>query len=70
MTRGSQWLGKISLIKGVGGVFRPGAAWGLPPEELEKLPGYGRDIESSRAESRRLLKEAGVTNLKQKFVIS
>jgi peptide/nickel transport system substrate-binding protein len=65
---GSESLGKISLIKGVGGVFRPGAPWGLPPSELEKLPGFGRDIEKSRAEARRLLKEAGVTNLKLKFV--
>jgi peptide/nickel transport system substrate-binding protein len=65
---GSDSLGKISLIKGVGGVFRPGAPWELPPSELEKLPGFGHDIEKSRAEARRLLKEAGVTNLKLKFI--
>jgi peptide/nickel transport system substrate-binding protein len=65
---GSESLGKISLIKGVGGVFRPGAPWGLPAAELEKLPGFDRDIEKSRAEARRLLKEAGVTNLKLKFI--
>jgi peptide/nickel transport system substrate-binding protein len=65
---GSDSLGKISLIKGVGGVFRPGAPWGLPASELEKVPGFGRDIEKSRAEARRLLKEAGHPNLKLKFV--
>ena len=65
---GSESLGKISLIKGVGGVFRPGAPWELPASELEKMPGFGRDIEKSRAEARRLLKEAGVTNLKLKFI--
>src|SRR5437588_5509306 len=65
---GSESLGKISLIKGVGGVFRPGAPWGLPAAELEKLPGFDRDIEKSRAEARRLLKEAGVTNLKLKVI--
>ena len=65
---GSESLGKISLIKGVGGVFRPGAPWELPVSELEKMPGFGRDIEKSRAEARRLLKEAGVTNLKLKFI--
>jgi peptide/nickel transport system substrate-binding protein len=65
---GSESLGKISLIKGVGGVFRPGATWGLSPSELEKIPGFWRDIEKSRAEARRLLKEAGHPNLKVKFV--
>ena len=65
---GSESLGKISLIKGVGGVFRPGAPWGLSAAELEKIPGFWRDIEKSRAEARRLLKEAGYPNLKLKFV--
>ena len=31
-----------------------------PPAELEKLAGYGRDIAKSRAEAKRLLKEAGI----------
>jgi peptide/nickel transport system substrate-binding protein len=65
---GSESLGKISLIKGVGGVFRPGAPWGLSPSELEKIPGFWRDIEKSRAEAKRLLKEAGHPNLKLTFV--
>ncbi len=61
---GSANMGKISLLKGVSGIFRPGASWSLPVSELEKLPGFGRDIEASRAEARRLLKEAGQENLK------
>jgi peptide/nickel transport system substrate-binding protein len=65
---GSTSLGKISLIKGVGGTFRPGAEWELPTEELEKLPGYWRDIEKSREEARRLLREAGHPNLKIRLV--
>jgi peptide/nickel transport system substrate-binding protein len=65
---GSASLGKISLIKGVSGAFRPGAPWSLPPEELEKMPGFSRDIEKSREEARQLLKEAGHPNLKLKFV--
>src|SRR5262249_11203508 len=56
---GSASLGKISLIKGVGGPFRPGAEWSLPAQELEQMPGFWRDIEKSRAEARRLLQEAG-----------
>ena len=35
----------------------------LPEAEIRKFPGYGTDVESSRAEARRLLAEAGVENL-------
>ena len=65
---GSQNMAKISLLKGVSGLFRPGAKWSLPEAELEKLPGFSRDIEKSRAEARRLLKEAGQENLKFKLL--
>ena len=65
---GSAASASISLIKGVGGVFRPGASFSLSKAELEKEPGFWPDIEKSRAEARRLLKEAGVTNLKLKLV--
>jgi len=65
---GSENLGKVSLIKGVSGVFRPGAAWSLPKEELQKVPGFWPDINKSREEAKRLLKEAGVTNLKIKIL--
>src|SRR6185295_6434904 len=65
---GSASLGKISLIKGVGGTFRPGAEWSLPPEDLEQMPGFWPDIEKSRTEAKRLLAEAGHPNLKVKLV--
>ena len=65
---GSANLGKISLIKDVSGLFRPGAPWALKGAELEAIPGFGRDIEKSRAEARRLLKEAGQENLKFKLL--
>ncbi len=65
---GGVHLGKVSLIKDVSGTFRPGASWSLPMSEIEKIPGYWRDIEKSRTEARRLLAEAGVPNLKLKFL--
>ena len=34
----------------------------MSPAELQKLPGFGRDIEKSRAEAKRLLAEAGFPN--------
>ena len=36
----------------------------IPPDELTKLPGFGRDIRAAREEARKLLKEAGVSDLK------
>jgi len=65
---GSTSLGKISLIKGVSGTFRPGAPWSLLTSELEQMPGFSREIEKSRAEAKRLLHEAGHPNLKLKLV--
>jgi peptide/nickel transport system substrate-binding protein len=37
----------------------PYGVWGLTPEQLERLPGFGKDIEKSRAEARKLMEEAG-----------
>ena len=56
----SQTLSKIAIVKAVAGVQVPGTPFATPPEELNKLAGYSTDIEKSRAEARRLLKEAGV----------
>jgi peptide/nickel transport system substrate-binding protein len=56
----SKTLSRIAVVKEVGGIQVPGTPWATPPAELEKLAGYGRDINASRAEARRLLREAGV----------
>src|SRR5262245_3566232 len=57
---GSKALSKVTLVKDVGGVQVPGTPYATSQTELEKLAGYGRDINANRAEARRLLKEAGV----------
>jgi len=49
-------------------MFRPGYEFGLPRAELEKIPGFWPDIDKSRAEAKRLLAEAGVSNLKLRLV--
>jgi peptide/nickel transport system substrate-binding protein len=43
--------------------MRPGFSMALPQAELVKLPGFSKDIEASRAQARKLLKEAGAENL-------
>ena len=49
--------------KVVGALVRPGSVWSATAAEMEKWPGYGRDVAANRAEARRLLKEAGQQNL-------
>ena len=56
---GSKALSKIAIIKEIAGIQVPGTPYATPPAELEKLAGYGKDINANRAEARRLLKEAG-----------
>ena len=60
---GSPSLSNISILKHVGGFIRPGFSMALPQAELVKLPGFSKDIEASRAQAKKLLKEAGVENL-------
>jgi peptide/nickel transport system substrate-binding protein len=45
----------------VGGAMLPPpeGVWGLPPDELATLPGYGPDIEKNRAEARGRLEKLG-----------
>ena len=56
----SRNLSRIAVVKEVAGIQVPGTPWATQPAELEKLAGYARDIAASRAEARRLLREAGV----------
>jgi peptide/nickel transport system substrate-binding protein len=65
---GGENIGKISSLRYVGGVSRPGSQMALPEADLVKLPGYARDAEAARAEAKRLLKEAGQEELAFKFL--
>ncbi|HEY4253804.1 MAG TPA: ABC transporter substrate-binding protein [Roseomonas sp.] len=60
---GSTNLARISQLGPVGGMVRPGSEWSATPEEMQRWPGYGRDMAANRAEARRLLREAGHENL-------
>ena len=64
---GSKYLSQIAIVKTVGGIVYPGHPLAATEDELTKLAGYSHDIEASRAEARKLLKEAGVKNLKLSF---
>jgi peptide/nickel transport system substrate-binding protein len=56
-------MSRITVLRTVGGVVFPTSPLAASKEELEQLAGYWPDIEKSRAEARRLLKEAGAEGL-------
>ena len=60
---GAPQIAKIAIVRTVGGVAFPGSPLAATREELEKMAGYWPDIEKSRAEAKRLLKEAGAEGL-------
>ncbi|MBV8334501.1 MAG: ABC transporter substrate-binding protein [Alphaproteobacteria bacterium] len=61
--RGAPQLAKIANVHTVGGIVFPGSPLAADKEELEDIAGFAPDIEKSRAEARRLLKEAGAEGL-------
>ena len=60
---GAPQLAKIANVHTVGGIVFPGAPLAADKEELQQIAGFSLDIEKSRAEAKRLLKEAGAEGL-------
>jgi peptide/nickel transport system substrate-binding protein len=60
---GAPALSKIAIMRTVGGIVFPGSPLAATKEELEQLAGFWPDIEKSRVEAKRLLKEAGAEGL-------
>ena len=60
---GAQALSKIANVHTVGGIVFPGSPLAATKEELQQIAGFWPDIEKSRAEAKRLLKEAGAEGL-------
>ncbi|MBN9260907.1 MAG: peptide ABC transporter substrate-binding protein [Alphaproteobacteria bacterium 64-6] len=42
----------------------PEGAWGMPPEELAKMAGYGGDVAANRAEGRKIMESLGYSAAK------
>src|SRR5262249_62185215 len=60
---GASALSKIAIVQTVGGVVFPGLPLAATRQELEQIAGYWPDIDKSRAEAKRLLKEVGAEGL-------
>jgi peptide/nickel transport system substrate-binding protein len=61
---GAAALRRTTLLGYVGGYLRPGYSLAAGEAELEQWTGFGRDMARNREEARRLLRQAGVTNLR------
>jgi peptide/nickel transport system substrate-binding protein len=61
---GAKNLQRVTFVRDVGGVLRPGADFAAKQDDLAKYPGFGKDIAKARAEAKKLLKEAGAEKLK------
>lgn len=62
--KGAPALAKIANVRTVGGIVYPGSPLAATKEELQQISGFWPDIEKSRAEAKKLLKEAGAEGLK------
>ena len=60
---GAPALSRIANVHTVGGIVFPGSPLAATKEELEQIAGFWPDIDKSRAEAKRLLKEAGAEGL-------
>jgi peptide/nickel transport system substrate-binding protein len=61
-------LSQISLMHTVGSLVYPGSPLAPSKDQLSSIAGFWPDIEKSRAEARRLLKEAGAEGLSFELV--
>jgi peptide/nickel transport system substrate-binding protein len=65
---GSEALSKQTIVKDVGGLMRPKGPYAMPDSELEKIQGFSRDGKASKEQAKKLLADAGVSNLTFKFL--
>ncbi|MGE3944749.1 MAG: ABC transporter substrate-binding protein [Alphaproteobacteria bacterium] len=61
--KGAEALSKIANVRTVGSIIFPNHPLAPSKEQLHEMAGFWTDIEKSRAEAKRLLKEAGAENL-------
>jgi peptide/nickel transport system substrate-binding protein len=60
---GAPQLAKIANVHTVGGIVFPSSPLAADKEELQDIAGFWPDVEKSRAEAKRLLKDAGAEGL-------
>ena len=64
---GGEALSKQTIVKDVGGLMRPKGPFAMSDADLEKIPGFSRDNKKAVEDAKRLLADAGVSDLKFAF---
>jgi peptide/nickel transport system substrate-binding protein len=64
---GGEALSKQTIVKDVGGLMRPKGPFAMSDADLEKIPGFARDNAKAVEDAKKLLADAGVSNLAFNF---
>jgi peptide/nickel transport system substrate-binding protein len=65
---GAEALARQTFVKNVGGLMRPGGPFAQPDSEIEKIRGFSRDNKKAVEDAKKLLADAGVTDMKFNFL--
>jgi peptide/nickel transport system substrate-binding protein len=65
---GGEALSKTTIVKDVGGLMRPKGPFAMSDTDLAKIRGFGKDPAAAKAEAKKLLADAGQSNLTFKFL--
>jgi peptide/nickel transport system substrate-binding protein len=65
---GGEALSKTTIVKDVGGLMRPKGPFAMSDADLAKIRGFGKDPAAAKAEAKKLLADAGQSNLQFKFL--
>ncbi len=65
--KGGEALSRQTIVKDVGGLMRPKGPFAMSDADLEKIPGFARDNAKAVEDAKKLLSDAGVSNLTFNF---
>ncbi len=65
---GGQDLSKITIVKDVGDLMRPGGPFAMSEADLVKIAGFSKDGKAAKDLAKKLLADAGVANLSFKLL--
>jgi peptide/nickel transport system substrate-binding protein len=65
---GGEQLAKQTIVKDVGGLMRPKGPFAMSDADLQKLQGFSRDAKAAKDQAKKLLADAGASNLSFKFL--
>ena len=65
---GGEQLAKQTIVKDVGGLMRPKGPFAMSDADLQKIQGFSKDAAAAKEQAKKLLADAGASNLSFKFL--